>query len=148
MATDIRALDEIRQRLETAENAGDAGVLTELLAADAVLMVPDYPVQVGRHACTTFVHDVLGWLHDRFHRAIQYVSDEILVMGDYALDRGTFSFTVAPRSGGDRMRAQGKYLWVYSRAADRSWRISRAMMSLDEQQFLQPMELESSQSVH
>ena len=45
--------------VEAAENAGDPEYCAGLLADDAVLMVPDFPVQNGRDACVGFLRDLL-----------------------------------------------------------------------------------------
>jgi uncharacterized protein (TIGR02246 family) len=129
---DVRELEEIRERLETAENAGNADYFVEMMADDAVIMVPDQPVQEGKSACASFVREMMPGLLEVFNRRIRYVSAEIHVIGDVAFDRGTFSFTVSPKSGGETIEENGKYLWIYSRAADGSWKVARAIVSLDE----------------
>jgi ketosteroid isomerase-like protein len=132
-ATDVVALAAIRLALEAAENAGDADAAAAFLADDAVLMVPDFPVQEGRAACTDFMRDIMGWLFERFDRRIAYVSAEVVVIGDMAFDRGTFSFTVSPRSGGDTTQATGKYFWLLRRTDEQPWRIARLIVSRDQE---------------
>ncbi len=130
---DVRTLAAIRQALERAENAGDADAAAALLADDAVLMVPDFPVQEGKAACTNFMRDIMGWLFAQFDRQIVYVSAEVVVIGDMAFDRGTCSFTVSPRSGGDSTHVTGKYLWLLRRTAGEPWRIARLIVSRDDE---------------
>ncbi len=129
--TDVRQIDDILRRIEAAENAGDATAMIDLLAEDAVIMSPDQPVQEGKAACAAFLTDVIASLFEQFDRRIAYVSAEVRVIGEYAFDRGSFAFSVAPRSGGDTSRETGKYLFLYSRAADGSWKIARAIVNLD-----------------
>lgn len=129
---DLPVIHGIRERIEAAENAGDADVFVSLMAEDAVLMVPDQPVQDGKPACAAFVRNVLSGLLSRFTRQISYVSDEVAVLGDTAFDRGTFSFTVSPRDGGMTTRVTGKYLWLLRRDAGDAWQMWRMMLSLDE----------------
>jgi ketosteroid isomerase-like protein len=95
-------------------------------------MVPNQPVQEGRAACAAFVSDVLAGLLEQFDRHIVYVSAEVRVIGDCGFDRGSFTSTVAPRSGGDTSQETGKYLFLYSRAADGSWKIACAIVNLDD----------------
>ncbi len=128
---DVRAIDAIRHALEAAENAGDADAVAAHLADDAVAMVPDFDVQEGKAACTTFMRDIMGWLSVHFDRQISYVSAEVVVIGEMAFDRGSFSFTVSPRSGGDRNQVTGKYLWLLRRTATEPWRITRLIVSRD-----------------
>ena len=129
---DVRALHGIRTRLEAAENTGDADYISSMLGDDAVLMVPSYPVQEGRTACAAFVRDVLSGVRHQFRRHITYVSAEVRVIGDWAFDRGRFSFTVAPKSGGRITRVTGKYLWLYADSGKGSWKLARLLVSLDE----------------
>ena len=130
---DVLAIDAIRQQLEAAENAADADAAAALMTADVVLMVPDFPVQEGIDACTLFMRELMSWLHTEFNRCVTYASDEIFVVGDMACDRGTFSFSIVPRSGGDIERVTGKYLWLLRRGRDRTWKVARLIMSRDEQ---------------
>jgi ketosteroid isomerase-like protein len=130
--TDTREVAAILRRLEVAENAGYADDIGQMLAEDAVIMVPDLPIQEGKAACAGFVREVLAGLLERFTRRITYVSAEVRVVGDFAFDRGSFWLTVSPKSGGDTTRETGKYLFLYSRTSGGSWKIARAIVSLDE----------------
>jgi len=127
-----RPLDEIRRALEAAENAGDPEVMAGLFAEDAVLMVPDFPVHEGKAACSAFIRDLLPGLLTAFDRRVVYTSAEVRLVGDVALDRGTFFFTARPREGGAIDRVTGKYLWLYERDSARAWKCARMIMSRDE----------------
>jgi uncharacterized protein (TIGR02246 family) len=129
---DIQAIEEIRRRVEAAENAGDPEYYAGLLADDAVFMVPDFPVQNGRDACAAFLRDLMPGLIEVFDRRITYAGSEVRVLDDIAFDRGEFAFTIRPRSGGDASRVTGKYFWLYARAADGGWRLSRAVVTRDD----------------
>jgi uncharacterized protein (TIGR02246 family) len=129
---DVREIEAILRRIEAAENAGDSSEIAVMLADDAVIMVPNRPVQEGKNACTRFVADVMAGRLEQFDRHIVYVSAEVRVIEDCGFDRGSFTFTVAPRSGGESSRENGKYLFLYSRAVDGSWKIARAIVNLDD----------------
>ena len=60
--TDISVIADIRQRFEASENSGDTDATAELLSDDAVLIVPDYPVQEGKAACVAFLCEVMRYL--------------------------------------------------------------------------------------
>ena len=105
------------RRIESAENSGTFGDIAGMLADDAVIMVPSHPVQEGKMACTAFVCSVLADVLEHFNRRIAYTSAEVRVIGDVAFDRGTFCFTVSPKSGGSATVETGKYfLSVFPRA--------------------------------
>ncbi len=123
--TDVSAIADIRQRFEASENAGDMEVTAELLADDAVSIVPDYPVQEGKAAIVGFLREISGWLLTSFDRHITYVSAEVTILGDLAFDRGTFAFDVSRKSGGPVTHVTGKYLWLRRREDEGRWRMSR-----------------------
>ena len=128
----VREIEQILRRIEAAENTGNSSEIADMLAEDAVIMVPNQPVQEGRAACARFVEEVMAGLSEQFNRRVVYVSAEVRVIGDYGFDRGSLTFTVAPRSGGTTSRETGKYLFLYSRAVDGSWKIARAIVNLDD----------------
>jgi uncharacterized protein (TIGR02246 family) len=136
--TDVDQLEDIRRRIEAAENNGDSTAVIDLLAEDAVIMAPNQPVQEGKAACAAFLTDTLDSLFEEFDRRIAYVSAEVRVSDEYAFDRGSFAFTIAPRSGGETSRETGKYLFLYWRGADDSWKIARAIVSLDDHESEEP----------
>ena len=135
---DVREVEQMLRRIEAAENTGNAADIADMLAEDAVFMVPNQPVQEGKAACARFVADVLAGVVEQFDRRIVYISAEVRVIGDCGFDRGSFTFTVAPRSGGDTSRETGKYLFLYSRAAGGSWKIARAIVNLDDHEGGEP----------
>ena len=79
-------------------------------------------------ATVAFMSAFLG----QFDLQIQYVSEEIRVHGDLGFDRGTYSQTLTPKSGGQGNRESGKYLWIYSRQSDGGWEFSRVMWNASE----------------
>ena len=128
---DSRQLAELLTRIQAAENSGDAASMVDLLAEDAVIMAPDFPVHEGKAACAEFVTAVINDQFTHFDRRIAYISAEVRVLGSHAFDRGSFSFTVTPRSGGDLISATGRYMFLYARDAAGSWKLARAIMNLD-----------------
>lgn len=129
---DVRALADMRRVIERAENAGDPEPIIELLADDAVAMVPDFEVQEGRDACAAFLRHLLPGLLQQFDRRITCRSAEVRVLDEVAFDRGTFAFGIRPKSGGAVERVTGKYFWMYERDAAGEWKLSRMIVSRDE----------------
>ena len=121
--SDVRALNQLRERTMQAENAGDAAFFEGVSAEDMVVMPPGMPAVSGRAATVAFMSAFLG----QFDLRIQYVSEEIQVHGDLGLDRGTYTQTLTPKGGGEGNREFGNYLWIYSRRSDGRWEFSRVM---------------------
>ena len=132
IANPDRELDDIRRRLEAAENDGDADAIIEMMADDCVLLVPDFPIQEGKAACAAFVREVTAFQRAHFDRHITYVSTEMRLVGSVAFDRGSFSFDATDKSEGHTTHARGRYLWLYSHAEDGSWKLSFAIETLEE----------------
>ena len=126
--------DDIRQQFEAAENSGDTDATAQLLADDAVLIVPDYPVQEGKAAILSFLREISSWLLSAFDRRIAYVSTETATLGDgVAFDRGTFAFDVTRKSGGPVTHVTGKYLWLLRRDDRARWKMSRIIVTRDDE---------------
>lgn len=128
---DLAMVRDLLAQVEAAENRGDATALAALLADDAVIMAPDQPVQEGKATCAAFVGQILADQREHFQREISYTSAGVELHGDKAIDRGSFAFTCVPHAGGESTHATGKFLFVYSRAASDSWKLSRAIVNLD-----------------
>ena len=131
-AADPIAIDDVRQKFEAFENAGDTDATADLLTDDAVFVVPDYPVQEGKPAIVGFLREISGWLLAHFDRRVGYVSTEVAILGDVAFDRGTFAFDVVRKSGGPTTHVTGKYFWLLRRERD-GWRISRLIVTRDDE---------------
>ena len=121
--SDLGELHRLRERTEQAENDGDASFFHGASAPDIVLMPPNLPAVVGRAAVVEFMRGFL----EQFRLRIRYRSDELQVYHDVALDRGRYTQTLTPRTGGNPVSESGKYLWVYTRDADGGWRFSRVI---------------------
>jgi ketosteroid isomerase-like protein len=125
-------LATIRIALERAENSRDADAAADLLADDVVLMVPDFPVQEGKEQAVGLLTDVMAWLGEHFERHVTYVSSEAMVLGELALDRGTFVFQIVPREGGAKTETTGKYLWLLKRSDGQAWKVWRLIITRDD----------------
>ena len=132
MNNDIREIEAMLRRLEDAENNHTPDVMVDMLAEDAVIMVPDFDVQEGRTACAQFLREIDTFLAGAFDRRIHYVSAEVRVVGELAFDRGSFSFAVFLRDTIEARINRGKYLLLYTRAAQGRWQLSRGIVSRDE----------------
>jgi ketosteroid isomerase-like protein len=118
-ARDRAAIDSIRQTFQDGEEAGDAERMYSHAAADIIAMPPNRPPQVGSTN--------LGWLRaflSAYNVKAQYNSEELVVSGDWAFDRGTVTETMTPKSGGASATESVKYLWVYHRQ-NGAWKLAR-----------------------
>jgi ketosteroid isomerase-like protein len=121
--SDLADLHRLRERTEQAENDGDASFFDGASAPDIVLMPPNMPAVMGRAAVVEFMRGFL----EQFQLRIRYRSEQLQVHHDVALDHGRYTQTLKPRAGGSPVSESGKYLWVYTRGADGTWKFSRVI---------------------
>lgn len=121
-AGDAEAIDRVREAVVTAENSGDLDGLVALHTDDAIRMPPNEPAVIGKEAIRT------RWqaFFDRYTtNNVTVSSEEIIVAGDWAFDRGTYTIALPAVEGSKTIEESGKYLGIASRQPDGSWRWSR-----------------------
>ena len=116
------SIDKSHQAWLDAMKANDAQALGWLVTEDAVLMPPNQPVVVGRAA-------VIDWFAGVVKQArttgVVVPQREVIVAGDWAIERGSFTWTVAPTAGGAPIEDRGNFLAIYQRQTDGAWRVTR-----------------------
>lgn len=121
------AINALRDSIQAAEVAGNADGMLALLADDVVNMPPDAPAVIGKPA----VSDMFRTFLQSTSIAVQYDSQEVVVSGDWAFDRRTYSGTMTPKAGGAAVSETGKYLWVLHKDAAGSWKFARIIWNTD-----------------
>jgi ketosteroid isomerase-like protein len=119
---DRAVLDSIRRGIETAENTGDADRMYAYLAPDVVAMPPNMPPVSGADASREWLRGFFGAFNVENH----YQSEEIVISGDWAFDRGTVTESMTPKAGGPPMKSNSKYVWMYRRV-NGAWKQARVI---------------------
>jgi uncharacterized protein (TIGR02246 family) len=122
-----QAIEQANAKFIDAMTRGDSIGMVANYVDDAVVMDPGAPARRGR-----------GEIGANFAKRIQSakLSDgkattaSVDVAGDYAIETGSFEWTVTPK-GGKPMRDKGKYLTVWKKQADGSWKIYRDINNSD-----------------
>lgn len=125
--SDLQAIHSIRAGAEAAENCGDADYFLKHCSDDVVVMPPAMPQVTGAGNVAEFMREFFR----QFDFRISYSSEETQVFGDRAFDRGSFTHTLTPQSGGDSIKEDGKYFWFYSRTRDGQWKMSRVIWNMN-----------------
>ena len=118
----LHALNTLQKQIDEAIIAGDTERYVALLADDAVLMPPNGPPIVGKSAIRSWNQE----MSKRF-RIQKYapVDQEIIQAGDWAFRRATFDWSLVPVAGGQPIQDSGKFIIIYKRQVDGSWRVAR-----------------------
>ncbi len=123
------AIDTANARYADAFKRGDAASLVATYTDDAVVMPPNMTVWEGRAAIS---QGFAGFLSQFSVVDARLTTKDVIVTADYATERGTYSWTLHPKSGtGPDIVDNGKYLTVWERQEDGSWKIVRDINNSD-----------------
>ncbi len=117
---DIAAIEEVQNQYVLAMNTGDLELYVSLHTDDIVKMPPDAPATFGQEELRASVKP----LFDNFTCEMVIYTEEIQVIGDWAVARCTYTFLMTPKAGGEPIFADGKALGICKRQADGSWKFS------------------------
>lgn len=121
-AADRSAIDSAHEAFLAGMRANDCDALLRLLTNDVVFAPPNMPAATG-------LDGVRGWCQPIFTQvkttAVSVSGRDVVVAGDWAIEHGDFDWTVAPVGGGPEQRDQGKFVAIWRRQADGSWKVAR-----------------------
>ena len=116
---DIAAIKGLLDKFVVSINDGDSdGLVALYYAEDAVRMPPNELMVKGKAA-------ILSWFKkgdEQYTRQLDLVAEDIQVDRDLAYMRGTGSGTFTPKAEGEILNIQSKWMAVYKRQADGSWK--------------------------
>ena len=112
--TYLRANDP---RFADAFNHADWDTVAAFYADDAVTLMPNADAKHGRAAIRQGFNAMAG-----LNANLRLTTDRVVQSGDLAYETGTYDMTMSP-SGTAPMNDRGKYLTVWRRQADGTWKI-------------------------
>lgn len=119
---DVDSLNRLQKQVDSTIISGDTERYLTFLADDAVLMPPNAPAVSGNQAIRLW-HQAIS----RQFRIQKYAAtdDEVIVSGNWALRRASMDWTLMPAAGGKPIRDLGKFIILYRREPDGSWKVAR-----------------------
>jgi len=120
-----RATAEVRQQIEQAVarfvetfNRGDAASLAAMYDTAAVVLAPNAPPMRGRQNIEAF------WAGARQQgfKTVNLEVNSVELIGDHAIELGNYTLVVQPPGRGE-MTDRGKYMVVWKRQADGTWKL-------------------------
>lgn len=116
---DVAAIRALLDEWYAAYNSGDADKLVSLYSDDALIMGYGEPTQVGKEA-------ILASFKEGFEKYDLHVDNGIIedvrVSGDLGMARGTDYGTMTPKDGGEPIKGNVRWVAVYERQADGTWK--------------------------
>ena len=120
-------IEAANQKAITAMLAGDVSVMVGNYADSAVVMMPGMPAMRGR---MEYEKGFKGMMDAMKITAFTFHTDDVMVSGDLAIETGTFAMTTVPK-GGKPIQEKGKYISVWKKQMDGSWKIVRDINNSD-----------------
>ena len=119
--------DSAKARYVDAALKGDVDALGRDFADDAVVFPPNAKALRGRaeiRKADSTTHSAVKMT------AFKLSMDDVIVSGDYAIETGTYDQTVQPKTG-KAIHDVGKYIVVFKKQSDGSWKIIRDIYNSD-----------------
>lgn len=120
--SDLQAINRLQDLVDAAIVAGDTEAYVALIADDAVLMPPNAPAVIGKGAIRAWNEEMSKQFRFESYKS---VDDEVVVTGGWAFRRATAEWTLIPSAGGVPVTETGKFIIIYERQADGSWKVAR-----------------------
>lgn len=117
---DVNAVHDLFRRLDDTATAGDCGEWVPLITDDVLWMVPNQATLVGKDAVRTRLLSLCEQLDMEHISNVQ----EVEVAREWAFARGIFTFRLTAKAGGATTEETGKFISIFERQVDHSWKIS------------------------
>lgn len=127
-AEDVKAILEVERRAREAAEAKDLERYVSFYADDASLFWPGAPMVTGRAAIREFMRAFLSI--PAFSLSFETAKVDVSRAGDLAYSYGTNKVTLVDPIG-NRMKDRGKYLTVYRKQPDGTWKVMADMGNSD-----------------
>lgn len=125
---EIAAIKAAFASLVKVSEAGDAEGYASYLTDDAIYLGPGQPAIMGKQKIRDFVADFFKNWNFSFP---QWTTEEVIVAGEIAIHRYSGVATLTPKSGGEPLIADRKYMDVMRKETDGQWRLARHMLNLN-----------------
>ena len=123
-----QAITDANARIVAAIRKGDAAAIANEFAPDATLLPAGMPAVPGRDSIQKLFGALLSaaGITDA-----SITTQDVVVSGDVAIEVGANSITIT-KAGAAQITAAGKYVVVWKRQADGTWKIQRDISNADQ----------------
>ncbi len=122
-----QAIDSANAKFVDAAKRGDTTAIAANYADDAIAMMQNMEAWRGRDAIR---RGFAGLFSQMSVKDFDLNTDDVIVSGDLAVETGTYELTSQPKRGSET-KEKGKYVVVWRRQADGSWKIIRDVGNSD-----------------
>ena len=135
-ASPSAALDQTEARRQIEDAAigiwqavarGDSAAVLAHYSDDALILGSGAPMVQGKPAVAAFLQGLFG---GNTLRDVKGNVTDIMIGGDLAVETGTYAMTIIPKNG-NAVADRGKYLHVWKKSVDGSWKVVRYVPTSD-----------------
>ncbi len=119
MVTATQGTSETTRQFEAAFARGDAAGVAACYTDDAAILAPDLPMMTGKQAAQDYWQGGI----DMGIKSVSLKTVNLEDKGDTAIDTGTVVAVIQP-PGGESMEASVKFVVIWKRQADGSWKMA------------------------
>jgi ketosteroid isomerase-like protein len=126
-AADLAAITAFNARYLKSINDGDIATLSSLTDDDHMMITAGRPPISGKAA-----NDAAnGRMFEQFKIDETWTPLETVIDRNLAYQRGTWTVAATPKAGGPTRHSTGKFVRIYQRQKDGSWRMTRDVLLSD-----------------
>jgi uncharacterized protein (TIGR02246 family) len=122
-----RFIDSAQTRFIDAAKKADVATLSGFFTDDAVVLAPNAKAAHGRAEIDKANTDMFAALKVT---ALKLSTEDVITTGDYAIETGSYDRTLQPKTG-KAIHDVGKYVVVWKRQGDGSWKLVREIYNTD-----------------
>ena len=127
-AAAVRAvIDQTNAKMAEAFAKKDSATIASIYADDAMAMMAGEPAWNGK---AEIMKNGMAMLNAGDFSDVKFTTTSVDVGGDFAIETGTYQMTLTPK-GGKPMPDKGKYVTVWKKQADGSWKVYRDVPNSD-----------------
>lgn len=127
-ATVQRSIDSSNAKFTADMTKGDVAGMSSVYADDATVFAPNTKAAHGR---AEIDKANTGMLSQISVSGFKLAVTDLIISGDYAIESGTYEMTVKPKTGKE-MRDVGKFVAVWKKQPDGSWKIIKDIFNTDQ----------------
>lgn len=124
---DAAAIEAIWPAYANIVEAGEVDAYLALWTDDGIQMPPDEPPVAGKER----IRERFLAVDEQVTFGYNIENQEVVVADDVAYSRGVFTGTVTPKDGGESTHLVGKYMTIFRRQPDGTWKIHRDIWNFD-----------------
>jgi ketosteroid isomerase-like protein len=114
-------IEAANAKAATAMMAGDTATAWAHYTDDAVIMMANEKPWRGRAEWTKGFGVLMSFMT---LKEVAFRTSDVMIEGDVAVETGEYTMTLQPK-GGKEMKDEGKYLTVWKKQGDGSWKVVR-----------------------